>query len=88
MLLLFVKINKFRTALLDVLNTERLSLASKILLRDCLNSTNISELAMSKTTTTPVDMLFLDEEKQQQAGAQQRSTASPSLVGKTSLPRQ
>ena len=85
MLLLFVKITKFRTVLLDILNAERLSLPAKILLRDCLNSTNISELAMSQTTTTPVDILFLEENQQQQ---QQRSAATPSVVGKTSFSRQ
>lgn len=83
MSLLFVQITKFRTVLLDVLNAERLSVPAKILLRDCLNSTNISELAMSQTTTTPVDVLYLEENQQQQ-----RATTTPSVVGKTSLSRQ
>ncbi len=51
--------------MIEILNNERLSIASKVLVRDCLTSTNISEISMSKTTTTPIDALFMNEKQQQ-----------------------
>jgi len=70
--------------MIEILNNERLSIASKVLVRDCLTSTNISEISMSKTTTTPIDALFMNEKQQQR----QRFNPTPSTNGKTTLFRQ
>lgn len=75
---LFFKIAKLRSVLVEILNTERLSYASKILLRNCLTSTSDNEISMSKTTTTPVDMLFTIEKQQRQ-----KFNGSSSTNGKT-----
>ncbi|CAF4038966.1 unnamed protein product, partial [Rotaria sordida] len=70
---------KLRSILIEILNTEQLNIPSKILIRDYLTSTNISENSMSKTTTTPVDMLYFNENQQQ------KTITSSSTAGKTSL---
>jgi len=70
--------------LIEILNSERLSIASKILVRDCLTSTNISEISMTKTTTTPIDALFTNDKQQQR----QRFNPTPSTNGKTTSFRQ
>ncbi|CAF3219436.1 unnamed protein product [Rotaria sp. Silwood2] len=72
------EIVKLRSVLIEILNAEQLSIASKILIRDCLTSTNMSENSLSKTTTTPVDMLYFNENQQQK-------TVTSSTAGKTSL---
>ncbi|CAF1171788.1 unnamed protein product [Rotaria sp. Silwood1] len=74
----FIKIVKLRSVLVEILNTEHLNITSKILIRDCLTSTNMSENSISKTTTTPVDMLYFNENQQQ------KTIASSSTAGKTS----
>ncbi|CAF1177576.1 unnamed protein product [Rotaria sordida] len=73
------EIVKLRSILIEILNTEQLNIPSKILIRDYLTSTNISENSMSKTTTTPVDMLYFNENQQQ------KTITSSSTAGKTSL---
>jgi len=70
--------------MIEILNNERLSIASKVLVRDCLTSTNISEISMSKTTTTPIDALFMNEKQQQR----QRFNTSASTNGKNTSFRQ
>ncbi|CAF3322434.1 unnamed protein product [Rotaria socialis] len=75
------EISKLRSVLVEILNTEQLNVSSKTLIRECLTSTNISENRMSKATTTPVDMLFYNENQQRE------STTSPSGAAKNLLIR-
>jgi hypothetical protein len=65
----------------EILNAERLSSTSKILVRDCLASTSISENSLPKTVS-PIDNLY-------NTGNQQyRSIASSSTGGKALSLRQ
>ncbi|CAF2736724.1 unnamed protein product [Rotaria sp. Silwood2] len=72
-----LEIARLRAVLREILHAERLSSTSKILVRDCLASTSISENSIS---TTPIDTLYNIGNQQQQ---QQRSIASSSTVGKS-----
>ncbi|CAF0829487.1 unnamed protein product [Rotaria sp. Silwood1] len=72
-----LEIARLRAVLREILHAERLSSTSKILVRDCLASTSISENSIS---TTPTDTLYNIGSHQQQQ--QQRSITSSSTVGK------
>ncbi|UJR27643.1 hypothetical protein I4U23_008924 [Adineta vaga] len=67
---------KLRAVLREIIHAERLSSTSKILIRDCLASSNIS----GSSTTEPTEISYVNEDQQHQQHINSSSTTNKSAA--------